>query len=143
MTSVTLVRKIHARPAIVFEALTTPEGISSWWGPDAGPVLVAETDVREGGRFRVRFRQLSGEEHECFGEFLEIEPDRRIVISWNWLGGEEDPGESRVSFELRPIAGGVELTLTHARLAETSRESHEQGWNGSLDKLAARFAAHR
>ena len=46
MTSLTLVRRIKARPSIVFDALTTPEGIAFWWGPDEGPVLVAETDPR-------------------------------------------------------------------------------------------------
>jgi uncharacterized protein YndB with AHSA1/START domain len=51
MTSLTLVRRIKARPSIVFDALTTREGIASWWGPDGGPVLVAETDPQVGGRF--------------------------------------------------------------------------------------------
>ena len=60
MTSVTLVRTIKARPSIVFDALTTPEGIPVWWGPDPGPVLHAECDARPGGRFRVRFRMLDG-----------------------------------------------------------------------------------
>lgn len=46
MTQLTLVRRVRARPAIVFAALTTPEGIAQWWGPDAGPVLLVETDVR-------------------------------------------------------------------------------------------------
>ena len=47
MTSLTLVRRIKARPQIVFDAVTTAEGIVHWWGPDAGPVLVAvgERDV--------------------------------------------------------------------------------------------------
>ena len=60
MTSLTLVRRIAARPSIVFDALTTPDGIACWWGPDDGPVLLAETDIRVGGRFRVRFRMLDG-----------------------------------------------------------------------------------
>ena len=62
MISLTLVRRIAARPSIVFDALVTPEGIGSWWGPDEGPVLIAETDVRVGGAFRVRFRMLDGTE---------------------------------------------------------------------------------
>ena len=48
MTSLTLVRRIKAQPSIVFDALTTPEGIARWWGPDGGPVLVAETDPQVG-----------------------------------------------------------------------------------------------
>lgn len=60
MTSLTLVRRIAARPSIVFDALTTPQGIICWMGPDKGPVLLAETDVRVGGRFRIRFRTFDG-----------------------------------------------------------------------------------
>ena len=140
MTRVTLVRRIAARPSIVFEALTTAEGIAHWWGPDAGPVLIAETDVRVGGRFRVRFRMLDGSEHESSGEYLEVRSPERLVMSWRWLCGEEDPNESRVQIDLRPIAGGTELTLTHSALfSEETRRSHEQGWSGALDKLVRHF----
>ncbi len=31
VTSLRLVRRIAARPAIVFEALSTAEGIAAWW----------------------------------------------------------------------------------------------------------------
>jgi glutathione S-transferase len=135
MTSLTLVRRIAARPSIVFDALTTPEGIALWWGPDSGPVLLAQTDARIGGRFRVRFRALSGTLHESSGEYLEIVRPERLAMSWRWEG-DEDPGESRVEFNLRAIADGTELTLIHSRLHdETSRDSHELGWNGALDKL--------
>jgi uncharacterized protein YndB with AHSA1/START domain len=135
MTSLTIVRRIAARPAIVFDALTTPEGIAAWWGPDAGPVLVAETDLRVGGRFRVRFRMLDGSEHESSGEYLEVVRPKRLAMTWRWAGGE-DPGESLLEIDLRAIAEGTELTLTHSRLAdEETRRSHEEGWNGALDKL--------
>lgn len=141
MTSLTLVRRIRARPSIVFDALTTPEGIACWWGPDAGPVLMAETDPRVGGSFRVRFRTLDGSEHESAGEYLEVVRPERLVMSWRWLGGQEDPGESRIEIDLRAVAEGTELTLTHARLHdEETRRSHEQGWNGALDKLERHFS---
>jgi uncharacterized protein YndB with AHSA1/START domain len=142
MTSLTLVRRIAARPSIVFDALTTPEGIACWWGPDAGPVLVAETDVRVGGRFRVRFRMLDGAEHESSGQYLEVRRPERLVMSWRWVGGEEDPNESRVEIDLRPIPEGTELTFTHAALLnEETRRSHERGWSGALEKLVRHFQA--
>jgi uncharacterized protein YndB with AHSA1/START domain len=141
MTSLTLVRRIKARPQIVFDAVTTAEGIVHWWGPDAGPVLLAESDPRVGGRYRVRFRRLDGGEHESSGEFLEIVRPERVVMSWRWKGGEEDPGESRVEMRLRAVPEGTELTFTHALLHdEDSRRSHEEGWTGALDKLEAHFA---
>ena len=139
MTSLTLVRRIAARPSIVFDALTTPEGIKCWWGPDGGPVLVAETDTRVGGRFRVRFRTLEGSEHESSGQYIEVRKPERLVMTWRWLGNE-DPGESRVEIDLRAIADGTEITFTHSGLQdEESRLGHERGWSGALDKLVRHF----
>jgi uncharacterized protein YndB with AHSA1/START domain len=141
MISLTLVRRINVRPPIVFDALTTPEGTACWWGPDAGPVLRAETDVRVGGRFRVYFRMLDGSEHESSGEYLEVARPERLAMSWRWLGSE-DPGESLVEIDLRAIGEGTELTFTHSRLSdEETRRGHETGWNGALDKLEQHFIA--
>jgi uncharacterized protein YndB with AHSA1/START domain len=141
LTGLTLVRRIAARPSIVFDALTTPEGIACWWGPDGGPVLVAETDVRVGGRFRVRFRMLDGSEHESSGEYLEVVRPQRLAMSWRWAGGE-DPGESLVEIDLRAIPRGTKLTFTHSRLHdEETHRSHQAGWNGALDKLEHYFLA--
>jgi uncharacterized protein YndB with AHSA1/START domain len=142
MTSLTLVRRIKARPSIVFDALTAPEGIASWWGPDEGPVLAAETDPRVGGHFRVRFRMVDGSEHESTGEYLEVVKPERLSMSWRWTGGAEDPGESLVEIRLRAVSEGTELTLTHSRLhdEETCR-SHEDGWTGALGKLERHFLA--
>ena len=140
MTSLTLVRRVKASPATVFEAMTTAEGIAHWWGPDAGPVLIAEADPREGGRYRVRFRMLDGTEHESTGEFLAFEPPTRAVMSWRWTEGGGGPGESRVELTLRPIPEGTELTLTHTGFQDDdAAKGHEWGWNGALDKLEKHF----
>jgi len=142
MTSLTLVRRIAARPSIVFDALTTPEGIRVWWGPDAGPVLLAETDPRVGGRFRVRFRMLDGSEHESSGEYLELVRPERLAMTWRWTEGGDDPGESLVEIDLRAVPDGTELTFTHSRLQDDeTRKSHEKGWSGALDKLERHFLA--
>jgi len=147
MTSLTLVRRIAARPSIVFDALTTPDSIAVWWRPDDGPVLHAETDVRVGGHFRVRFRMLDGSEHECTGQYTEVEKPRRLAMSWRWATGgdpEEAGEESRVEIDLRPIDTGTELTFTHSRLqTEASRASHEQGWTSALDKLVRHYALNQ
>jgi uncharacterized protein YndB with AHSA1/START domain len=141
LTSLTLVRLIKARPCIVFDVVTTAEGIARWWGPDDGPVLLAEADVRIGGRYRLRFRMLDGTEHEAGGIYLELVRPERVVMSWRWAGGIEDPGESRIEVTLRAVANGTELTFTHSRLhdGETQR-THEAGWSGSLSKLEALFS---
>ena len=145
MSEVTLVRRIAAHPATVFDALTTPEGMATWWTPDGGPVLSTASDAKVGGRFRVRFRKLDGSEHECSGEFLEMEAPRRIVMSFQWiLGGapEERERMSRLEMHLRLIDTGTELTLIHAGLLdEVSAADHRWGWGGALDQLTHRLAA--
>lgn len=141
MVSVTLVRCIPARPTIVFEALASPEGIRSWWGPDAGPVIIVESDVRAGGHYRVRFRRLNGSEHEVRGEFLVVDPPRLLSMSWRWQGDENDGENSELELILRQIPEGTELTLTHSGLhGSDARVSHTHGWTGSLGKLATTFA---
>lgn len=143
MSSLTLVRRIAARPSIVFEALSTADGVAAWWGPHDLPVILSEVDARVGGSFRVRFRTDDGLEHEACGEFLEVVPPRRLAMSWRFSDGgeaEELGRTSRIEFELTPIAGGVELTFTHSDLKNTaSALSHEQGWTGALNKLVDRF----
>jgi uncharacterized protein YndB with AHSA1/START domain len=139
-TSLTIIRRIKASPQTVFNALTQAEQITRWWGPDAGPVLIAESDPRVGGRFRVRFRMLDGSEHESSGEFREVAPPERLAMTWQWLG-DDDP-VSLVEIRLRAVEGGTELIFTHSRLpSRESRDSHREGWSGALDKLEAMFTA--
>jgi uncharacterized protein YndB with AHSA1/START domain len=134
-SSVTIVRRIKASPAKVWAAITQPDQMLKWWGPDAGPTLSAEADVRPGGRFRVVFRLLNGDEHDPTGVYRVVEPPRRLVFTWEWRDAPER--ESLVTFELAPIDIGTQLTLTHEQLPPDAVESHEAGWTGWADKLDA------
>ena len=144
MSAFVLTRRIAARPAIVFDALTTADGVASWFGPDEHPVTVSEVDARLGGALRVRFRTDDGKEHEASGEFLEMDPPRRVVMSWRWtIEGEPDEAEktSRIEIDLHGAnAGATELTFKHEGLATlVSVANHENGWSRAFDKLERRF----
>lgn len=132
LPSVTIVRRIKAPPAKVWAAITQPDLMMQWWGPDAGPTLDVVADVRPGGRFSVVFRLMSGDEHNPTGLYREVVPEKKLVFTWDLPGA----APSLVTFRLEAMDGGAELTLTHERLPdEVARASHEQGWNGLLDKL--------
>jgi uncharacterized protein YndB with AHSA1/START domain len=134
--SLTLVRRLKAPPAAVYAAWTDPALIARWWGPDAGPVLSAEADVRPGGRFSVVFRTLDGEEHNSLGVYREVVANERLVFTWRWVTMPER--ESLVTVLLRQVGGGTELTLIHERFFdEAARDGHREGWSGALDKLQA------
>ena len=144
MTQATLVRRIAARPDLVFQALVEAEAVGAWWGPKGATSISAASDPRVGGRYEVRFSTSDGVEHVCGGEYLEIARPEHLVMSWRWLAGGADDEHGRVSrleFRLRAIAIGTELTLVHSELAtEASALGHEGGWTGALDKLVRRFA---
>jgi len=136
LPSVTLVRRIKASPARNWAAITTPGQMLQWWGPDAGPTVSVEADVRPGGRFSIVFRTLDGQEHNPTGVYQDVVPGKKLVFTWEWPGMPER--ESLVTFRLEPFDGGVELTLNHEHLPdEEARHSHELGWAGLLDKLPA------
>jgi uncharacterized protein YndB with AHSA1/START domain len=139
MSKLTIVKEIAARPEIVFDALIEAEGLKTWIGPDDGPVLVAVSDGRVGGKFRLRFRMLDGTEHEATGEYLEVDRPRKLAMTWQWQN-HEDRTVSRIDATLRAIPTGTELTFTHSGLPnDDERDGHRKGWNGALDKLIARF----
>ena len=141
MSNLTIVKKIAARPEIVFDALIEPEGLKLWIGPDDGPVLVAESDGRVGGKFRLRFKMLDESEHEATGEYLVVERPSRLAMTWQWQN-HEDRTVSRIDVTLRAIAQGTELTFTHSQLPnDEERDGHREGWAGALDKLARALEA--
>jgi uncharacterized protein YndB with AHSA1/START domain len=130
----THVRRIRAAPAKVYAAFVEPDEIIHWWGPDAGPTLSAETDVRVGGRFRVVFRTMDGDVHESLGEYLELDPPRRIVMSWWW--SRTPDLRSRVTITIEPMAAGSELTVVHEGFIDTEPPyTHDEGWAGALGRL--------
>ncbi|WP_270934684.1 SRPBCC family protein [Falsiroseomonas oryzae] len=134
--SLTLVRRIKAPVSRVWAAWTTPALMMLWFGPHHTRAEEAEADLRHGGRFRVVLREDNGARHEATGLYAEIEPERRLVFSWNWVSTPERV--SRVTVELRAIAEGTEVTLTHDRFADADTATrHRRGWTESLERLVA------
>ena len=133
--SLTLVRRMKASPEKVFAALTRPEMLVQWWGPDPTPPRHAESDLRVGGAWRVQFSTADGQEHETHGVYREIQPGRRLAFTFQWVSYPER--EMLVTMSLAPTAEGVELTVLHEQLHdEESLQNHQLGWLGALDRLA-------
>jgi uncharacterized protein YndB with AHSA1/START domain len=122
----------------VFRAWTDPQALKQWFGPsNDGQILVSETDLKVGGRYRIVMQMPSGEQHRVGGVYREIVPNEKLVFTWAWDAAPPDePHESLVTVLLKPDEGGTLLTLIHEHLFdEETRTGHEGGWNGALDKL--------
>ena len=134
--SLTLKRRLKARPAQVFSAWTDPEKLICWIGPSeavAGSAR-AEMDVRVGGRYRISFKTEDGEYHEVGGVYREVAPPNRLVFTWAWHSTPER--ESLVTVQLKPDGAGTLLTFRHEQFVDqTARDNHERGWTGLFEKL--------
>ncbi len=132
-----LVRRYPVGPEKVWRAWTDPQALSAWFGPgESHSVTLAELDVREGGRYRIRFHTPDGEEHEVSGVYETVEPGRRLVFSWAWRSTPERV--SRVTVALKPVPEGTELDFRHERFFdEAARDGHRRGWAATFEKLDA------
>ena len=119
----------------VWQAWTEPGALSAWFGPgEPHSVLLAELDVRPGGRYRIRFRTPDGEQHEVGGVYETVEWGRELAFSWAWHSTPERV--SRVRIRLQPVPGGTELQFLHDRFFDqAARDNHERGWTATLVKL--------
>ena len=131
-------RKFDVARKAVFDAWTNAEQISRWFAPsDDYETFIAEIDFRIGGAYRIGMRhKAKGIEHIAHGVYREIVVPERLVFTWSW---EEAPGspETLVTVVFRENAGATELTLTHELFPDQkSMQAHEQGWIGSIGRLA-------
>ena len=76
------------------------------------------------------------------GRFVEIEPDRRVVITsgWEMPGNPVAPGSSIVEIDLVPDGGETIVRLIHRDLPDEAFESHPEGWEQYISRLASRAA---
>jgi uncharacterized protein YndB with AHSA1/START domain len=117
---------IDAAPEFVFGFLTTNAGMTAWMGQ------WAELDAQPGGQFAV---DIFGS--PVRGEFLEVDPPHRVVVSWGYAGSEDlPPGHSRVAFTLTPIDTGTRVDLLHSDLPERHAPGHARGWQYFVERLA-------
>jgi uncharacterized protein YndB with AHSA1/START domain len=87
-----------------------------------------------GGPFRI---DINGE-HIAVGEYVELVPCEKLVLTWGWTHSQiMPPGSSTVEFRLYPEANGTRLVLTHSGLPAAGMPSQLQGWLHYTSRLQA------
>jgi uncharacterized protein YndB with AHSA1/START domain len=150
--------RVAARPETVFAYFTDPMKMVQWMGADA------TLDPRPGGVCRIAFQpsRASAEVTSAalgagpetaeriernpagvmLGEFVEVDPSRRIALTWGW---EQEllatpPQSTSVEVSFIPDGEDTIVRLAHRRLPAASVAFHRTGWQHYLARLATAAA---
>jgi uncharacterized protein YndB with AHSA1/START domain len=135
-----ITRVFNAPRALVYKAWTDPDMLVHWFGCAALTTATVEADVRVGGQWRVVMRSPEGEDYPVYGEYLELSPVDRIVMTHQWENNlvSVNPARhnTRVTIQLFEENGSTRLEFRQTGLASiASRDSHIGGWCDSMDAL--------
>lgn len=119
---------IECKPETLFPFFTDPAKLSRWMG--RGALL----DPSIGGKYRI---DVNGSDI-AMGEYKELIPNEKIVMSWGWEKSKlVPPGSTTVEFKLTPQGSGTLLELTHYGLPASEIASHVQGWSHYMPRIQA------
>ena len=79
--SLTIKRRFNAPPAKVFSAWTDPEKLKRSMGPGEIATVLAESDPRTGGRYRIVMQKPGdAEQHDVSGVYREVIPNEKLLL---------------------------------------------------------------
>jgi len=114
-------------PAKVWDAITTAEGLGTWFGNSA------TIDLRPGGEAEMTW--TSGDKAAMRIERVE-EP---TVFGFTWgINGlpEDDPRRTYVEFTLEPVGAGTRLTVVESGFAQLPPDAYEKAYGGNTEGWA-------
>jgi uncharacterized protein YndB with AHSA1/START domain len=141
---VDLVREFDAPVAAVFRAHTDPELFAQWAGPRQHTTDIVEFEATTGGRWQYVSRGQGGEAYGFRGVFHTVEPNTRIIQTFEFDGApglvsigtltlEEGDGRTRLS--IHEVYPSVEAR--DAAMASGMEYGVNEGYE-RLDELLAR-----
>jgi uncharacterized protein YndB with AHSA1/START domain len=137
-----ITHEFDAPRSLVFDAWTDPAHLAQWWGPKGFTNPTCNVDVRPGGAIFIVMRAPNGVDYPMGGEFREIDPPHRLVLT---TGALDDNRKMMfeflhdVTFEDR--AGKTFLTMKSKVIKSSPGAGKyiggfETGMTMSLDRLA-------
>lgn len=135
--TVRLHRVLKAKAERVYRAFLEPEAMAKWLPPYGFTCRVEQMEARQGGQFRMSFRNFgTGQTHSFGGEYLELVPSKRIRYT-DRFDDPNLPGVMQVTVDLRALPFGTEVSIVQEGIPEAIPvEMCYMGWQESLEQLA-------
>ena len=117
-----------AHPAVrVWAALTTAEGLASWFGHQV------TIDLRPGGSAHMTW--TSGERADMRIE--RVEEPTVFGFTWHIYGlPDDDPRRTYVEFTLEPVEAGTRLRVVESGFAQLPDDAHHKAYEGNTEGWA-------
>ena len=139
-TTLRIERVIDAPAEAVFRAWTSREAMEEWYRDRPDDVVrVVELDVRVGGRYRVEFGPPGEKPYVESGEYREIDPPHRLVMSETLdAPAGTQWSDTTLTIVLEERDGKTRLVLVHENFPSAEQRGNAgSGWPGFLDRIEA------
>lgn len=139
-THVVVTRRFAAPPEAVYRAHIEPELVRKWMlGPDGWTMPVCLTEARPGGKIRYEWTDGKGGGFYLTGEFVELEPFRRIVHLERMHLPEPTP-DNRVETVFEADGSGTLMTMRMTLPDAKTRDAMlATGMEGGMEASYARL----
>ena len=132
-----ITREFDAPKHLVYKAFTTPELVKRWWHANRGEMTIAEIDLQVGGKWRYVMVADGGIEVGFHGEYREIVPHERIVLTEVFEGlpegVSEEEGATVNTATFIEADGRTTVTILVQAANKVSRDAIiESGMEGGL-----------
>jgi uncharacterized protein YndB with AHSA1/START domain len=140
---IVVTRHFAAPPEAVYRAHTDPKLIQKWLlGPEGWTMPVCENDARPGGKFRYEWANDKSKGFYITGEFLELDPYRKIVHVERMYLPDPTP-DNHIETTFQPDGTGTLMTMrmtlpderTRATMLATGMERGMEASYVRLDSL--------
>ena len=138
---VIVTRRFQASPEKVYRAHTDPKLVQQWMlGPEGWTMPVCENDARPNGKIRYEWSNGQGQGFSLTGEYLELEPPRRIVhVERMHLPGMTTP-DNHIETRFEPDGDGTLMTMRMTLPdAETRKQMLASGMEKGMEVSYARL----
>jgi uncharacterized protein YndB with AHSA1/START domain len=111
-------------PEKVWAAITTAEGLGTWFGNGA------TIDLRPGGSARLTWDDGASADLRV----ERVEEPMVFAFTWHIYGlPEDDPRRTYVEFTLEPAGAGTRLTVVESGFAQLSDDAYHKAFDGNTD----------
>jgi len=119
---------IECSQKTLFSFFIDPEKMQKWMGRH----ILLEPKI--GGKYRI---DINGKDI-AIGEYKEILPYEKIIMTWGWNDSPiMPPGSTTLEFLLMPKDNGTLLKLIHSEIPEEKMPSNNMGWTHYMVRLKA------